>query len=68
MCVYCPGLTSIHKQDVIDFSNNLFNNNELNFIADLYNFYVNNNKQFITANVRQRLYEFTVNIINKYSC
>ncbi|WP_105616344.1 hypothetical protein [Vallitalea okinawensis] len=62
------GLSSIDKRDVYLFSKkNLSDTRELEIIDDLYYFYINEAKtQLLDGDVRKRLYDFTLNMIQRY--
>lgn len=66
ICIH-KGLVSIKKDNVFQFSKIIFLNEDFEIIQKLYDFYLNeeNNKLF-ENNFRKKLYNFTVNSIQKY--
>lgn len=62
------GLLSIKKNDIFQFSRILFSDTEdFEVIEDLYNFYSNKqNDKLLNGNFRNKLYNFTINTIQRY--
>ncbi|WP_156456449.1 nucleotidyltransferase domain-containing protein [Abyssisolibacter fermentans] len=62
------GLLSIRKNDVIQFCKEHFSDmGDLEIIEDLYYFYLNEkNTKLLEGNYRKKLYDFTLNMIQRY--